>query len=165
MGINLDKRNDLPAVAPAAAVAPAPATPTTQAANKQLSELIKNRFSVAYGSDYCDNDSWHNLLSEGTKLGLEPGVAKTILDVELEKAGIANERNLLDELGNLLGRTAGREKKLHEKDRQDSLHLVCTPRRGFTRGLDVNSAARFVVEFCRSNHISLKSGLFSWKIP
>lgn len=155
MSISFDKTAPLPTPTPVNGLSP----------EQILREMIARRFSSKHGDDYCDADTLQQFLRAGSNAGIDSFSARNLIEMELERASIVNEQRLLEDLEEILFRLTGREKRLKTKDRQDAMQFVCKARSGFSRGLDPQVATRFVLDFCRTNLVAQKAGLFQWKVP
>lgn len=117
-------------------------------------------------NSYCDAGMYAVLIRHAKQAcALDQRRAESVLTMVLEKASIANEKSLLDDLDALLGTFSGVDKKLSKKEWEDAIQSGCKPRPGCARGLDASVAQRFIVDFCRRHGVKTKSGLFSWSVP
>jgi len=91
--------------------------------------------------------------------------ASIMVDYQLDKMRCANEHKLCLELNNLLHRFTGKDKKLDDKERKDLIDMVCKPRVGIAKGLLLEVAEKSIIDYCRSNHVKVKVGILSWKVP
>ncbi len=136
---------------------PAPADPVAS-----LRFQLNNMFL----DGYCDVATLNNLLLFAVQTcGLEQKKAEIILAMELENMGVANEKGLLIELDALLHRFSDKDKKLDDKEKNDTIQFLCKARTGYKNGLNFDVANHFITEFCRINSVKVKVGIFKWGIP
>jgi len=115
---------------------------------------------------YCDEKTRADLLRQATTdCGISPEKAVVIIDMELESKGCVNEKKLLAELEAMLKQFTDKDKKLDPKEREDAMQYVCKARSGYSKGLAYDVAERYIINFCRSNSVKVKTGLFKWAIP
>lgn len=159
MAIRLDKQGTASshaAVPPEAALAP----PSLNASDA-FCELIATSHPVGY----CDAGERQALIREGARLGLDVALAETMLDLELDRLGVASEAALLERLDATLRLFTDKDHTLDDKERRDALHLVCKPAGGHSQGLRHDIADRYVTQFCRERKVKVKVGLFRWAVP
>lgn len=128
---------------------------------ERLRQYIKNRV----GSDYCDLSERDALLREAAQIGLDRPTAEATVDLELESSFVANEHRLLANLESILRRFTDQDKKLDPKERIDAIQLACRPASGCQQGLRYDVAERFLVNFCRTNGVKVKTGFMRWSVP
>lgn len=130
---------------------------------------IEDRFIALVAADhpagYCDVSERQSLIARGVALGLQGATVGTLLDLELERRGVANEAALLDRLDGTLRLFTDKDRKLDDKERRDALQLVCRPASGQTQGLRHDVADRYVTQFCRERGVKVKVGLLRWAVP
>ena len=114
---------------------------------------------------YCDVDERAALLREGARVGLAAATAQALLDLTLERGGIANEAVLLEGLDKMLRQFTDQDRKLDPKEQRDALQMVCRPAPGYTKGLRADVADRAVIDFCRARGVKLRTGWLGWKVP
>ena len=161
MSIQLNKNGSNPVPGPTPGPTPGPAASPVD----QFAVQVSKCFSVQLGNDYCDQSQFQFLVASGTQMGLDATSVRSMLEMALEKSGVVNESRLLSELAEMLSRLAGSQRRLRTKDFQDALQYVCKPRPGCRKGLNMSTATQFAIEHCRNTQITMKAGLFSWKIP
>lgn len=165
MAITLDKSsgsaNSSPAPAPAPAPNQNPGNPPSDPVGALRGQLITKVFD-----SYCDEATLNGLIQYGVQTcGLDQKKAEIVLAIELESKGVANEKLLLAELDALLHRFTDADKKLDEKEKNDTIQFLCKARVGYTKGLSFEVANRFITAFCRNNRVKVKVGIFKWEIP
>lgn len=115
---------------------------------------------------YCPASQFQALLAEATSaFGLDKSLAAATLAIELERMGVANEPLLLREMEAMLRQFTDKDKKLDAKERVDLVQLFCKPKAGYSKGLSINIAQEFIVDFCRQNRVKIKVGLLKWAVP
>lgn len=115
---------------------------------------------------YCSEENYNRLAQYAVdECGFDSMRAHISLDLELERLYVANEKKLILELYDALHRFTVGDKKLDKKEELDAIQLVCRPRSGYRQGLNLELAQNTVNNFCRSNGVKKKVGLFSWAIP
>ena len=115
---------------------------------------------------YCDEATLGSLLLFAIQTcGLELKKAEIILAMELESMGVANEKVLLVELDALLHRFTDKDRKLDDKEKNDTIQFLCKARTGYKNGLNFDVANRFITAFCRNNSVKVKVGFFKWDVP
>jgi len=124
-------------------------------------QLIANRVSA----DYCDIAEREALLREAVAMGLDRPTADATLDLELESSFIANEHRLLANFESMLRRFTDQDKKLDPKEHADAIQIACKPSGGCRQGLKYDVAERFLISFCRSNGVKMKTGFMRWAVP
>lgn len=107
---------------------------------------------------YCDADERGALLREGERIGLDVATARALLDLTLERSGIANEAVLLERLEKMLRQFTDKDRSLDRKEQSDALQMVCRPAAGFAKGLRADVADRAVIDFCRARGVKIKAG-------
>lgn len=116
-------------------------------------------------SRYCGSSEREALIGAGVRGGLDRSSAETVLDLELERLGIANEAALLVRLEALLRRFTDKDRRLDDKERRDAVQLVCRAAAGFAEGMRHDVADDYVVRFCRERGVKVKVGLLKWAVP
>jgi len=131
-----------------------------------INELLRAEVVNRIYNEYCDQAVRSDLIRHAVKvLGFEPFKAQIVIDMELDALGFANEYALCNELDELLRRFTDKDKKLDIKERQDAMQMVCKSKPGTTKGLAFDVAEHRIIEFCKSNNVRVKVGLFKWAIP
>ena len=129
-------------------------------------EALKSQLSTKVFDSYCDEATLNSLIQYGVQTcGLDMKKAEIVLAMELESKGVANEKVLLAELKALLHQFTDADKKLDEKEKNDTIQFLCKARTGYTQGLNFDVANRFITAFCRNNRVKVKIGFFKWGIP
>jgi hypothetical protein len=161
MAVNLGKSSGSASSAPVATPNQNPANPPSDPV-----EALKNQLSIKVFDSYCGESTLNSLIQYGVQTcGLDQKKAEIVLAMELESKGVANEKVLLAELEALLHRFTDSDKKLDEKEKNDTIQFLCKARTGYTDGLNFDVANRFITAFCRNNRIKVKVGFFKWEIP
>ncbi|MCM8620207.1 MULTISPECIES: hypothetical protein [Candidatus Accumulibacter] len=164
MSINLSKTSSGNSGGTAAQTVSGSPTPLQPVADPVAA--LRNRIAARVFGGYCDSVLRGELIQQGiSDFGLEPAKAALLTDVALEGLGCANEQKLCDELTDLLRRFTDQDKKLDPKERSDAIQMVCKPRFGYSKGLELKVADALVVNFCRANGVRVKVGLLRWTIP
>ncbi|SDM75190.1 hypothetical protein SAMN05216517_10658 [Janthinobacterium sp. OK676] len=137
--------------------------------NHVLLDDEQKKFNIhiadSISNSYCDSVSFSSLLRYGKKaLALDVRRVESILSMALQRLNVVNEKVLLDELDALLHVFTDTEKKLDKKSRGDALQSVCKPRPGAMRGVDPETAERYINDFCRKHSVMQRSGIWGWKI-
>ena len=157
MAISLGKSSSINNSIPAPSPAPAPADPVA---------TLRFQLTTKIFDGYCDEAALSSLLLFAVQTcGLEQKKAEIILAMELESMGVANEKGLLIELDALLHRFSDKDKKLDDKEKNDTIQFLCKARTGYKNGLNFDVANHFITEFCRINSVKVKVGIFKWGIP
>jgi hypothetical protein len=129
-------------------------------------EALKSQLAIKVFDNYCDEATLNGLIQYGVQsCGLDQKKSEIVLSMELESRGVVNEKLLLTELEALLHRFTTADKKLDEKEKNDSIQFLCKPRAGYTQGLNFDVANRFITTFCRNNRVKVKVGFLKWEIP
>jgi methylaspartate ammonia-lyase len=129
-------------------------------------ESLKVALSIRVFDSYCDENTFNTLIQYGIQqCGLEQKKSEIILTMELESKGITNEKMLLTELDSLLHQFTDSDKKLDEKEKNDTIQFLCKARSGYSQGLSFDVANRFITTFCRNNQVKMKVGFLKWAIP
>lgn len=115
--------------------------------------------------DYCTAAEREALIREGVNLGLSRTDAEGAFDLELESGFTANEHALLAKLDANLRQFTDKDKKLDDKERRDAVQLACRPSIGYRQGLRFDVAERYLVQFCRTNGVKVKTGFMRWAVP
>lgn len=133
---------------------------------KDVVSLFRRYIEGRAFDGYCGSTEYQALVHHAVlQHQFNEKMAEQVLDLELERLCVANEKKLLSELELALLRSTRDNKKLGEKERLDARQLVCRPRSGFRKGLDVEVADEAITTYCRRNSVKLKHGIFSWAIP
>lgn len=115
---------------------------------------------------YCPSSQFQALLAEAVSaFGLDKDLANVTLEIELERMAVANEALLLREMEAMLRQFTDKDKKLDAKERIDLVQLFCKSKAGYSKGLSINVAQDFIVEFCRINKVKVKVGILKWAVP
>ena len=115
---------------------------------------------------YCTSDDLTLLTRYGVDTcGLDTLKAQIILNLELERQFVANERQLLQNLHDSLYRFTASDRKLDAKEHKDAIQLVCKAAPGYRHGLNLQLAEAALISYCRANQIKMKTGLFTWAVP
>ncbi len=129
-------------------------------------EALKSQLSTKVFDSYCDEATLNSLILYGVQTcGLDMKKAEIVLAMELESKGVTNEKVLLAELEALLHQFTDADKKLDEKEKNDTIQFLCKARTGYRQGLNFDVANRFITTFCRNNRVKVKIGFFKWEIP
>lgn len=129
-------------------------------------ESLKSQLAIKIFDGYCDETTFSGLIQYAIQnCGVDQKKAEIILAMELESKGVANEKLLLTELDSLLHRFTDGDKKLDEKEKNDSIQFLCKARTGYTEGLNFEVANRYITTFCRNNRVKIKMGFLKWGIP
>jgi len=108
----------------------------------------------AIGTDYyLDIGEERDILLDAGKLGAPLNDAKRIIKQALDKFGAVNERELVEELDQLLHQYTDNDKYLDRKERADALAAVVPPRSGKRKGLEPKVANERIDEFCKANNV------------
>ena len=139
--------------------------PVTEPVSGDLLAVFHRDIADNISNAYCDSATFGKLLRHGQNmLTLDARRVSAILSMALECLHAVNEQALLDELDALLHVFTDAEKKLDKKERIDALQTVCKPRPGAIKGMNPDTAERFIVDFCRRNAVKERFGLWGWKV-
>lgn len=142
-----------------------PPQPTVAAPLSDSAQGFRD-FVRARVDGYCSEEHYNFLVTHAvSEYAFDLMRAHITLDLELERLFVANEKKLVTELYDALHRFTANDKKLDKKEESDAIQLVCRARSGFRYGLNHDLAQNVVNNFCRSNGVKKKTGLFSWAIP
>ena len=129
-------------------------------------EKLKLEVSIKIFDNYCNINTFENLLQFGIQTcGLDPTETQIILKMEFENKKITNEKLLVTEMESLLHQFTDRDKKLDDKEKDDTIQLFCKARPGYQQGLNFEIANKFINTFCRNNSVKIKVGFLKWEVP
>jgi hypothetical protein len=117
-------------------------------------QRIENLVENAIGTDYyLDTGEEREILLQSGREGVPVNDAKRIIKQTLDKFGAVNERELVEELVQLLHQYTDNDKFLDRKERADALAAVVPSRPGKRKGLDPKVANETIDEFCQANSV------------
>lgn len=127
---------------------------------------LENRVRAAVDDDsYLDRDEEKRLKEEAATRGIPIKDAEIIVRGELQKVGAVSERQLLDQLDQLLRQFTDDDKLLDKKEERDAFDQVVIAAAGKKKGLDPRVAEEFVASFCKVNGVRRSTASRNWALP
>ena len=137
-----------------------------QSVNNDPIKEFRNFVQPRVVDAYCDEALYLSFVQHAvSQLSISADKAQIVLDLELDRLSVANERKLLRDLEDALHRFTDSDKKLDNKEETDAMQMVCKAGSRYRHGLKYDVAQRAINEFCRAYSVKKKKGLFSWAIP
>jgi hypothetical protein len=129
-------------------------------------DKLKLEVSMKVFDNYCNINTFDNLVKFGIQnCGLDQTETQIILKMEFENRKITNEKKLVTEMESLLHQFTDKDKKLDDKERDDTIQLFCKARPGYQQGLNFEFANNYITTFCRKNSVKIKVRFLKWEIP